>query len=45
MANATIGDIDLDVVRARRAPGDVHRFERFVGGISAKGFHSHGKSF
>jgi len=42
VADAAEGDVDLHVVLARRAAGDVHRFERFVGGVGAVSFDSHG---
>ena len=41
MADAAIGDIDLDVVRAGRAARDVDRLERLVAGMGAVGIHKH----
>jgi hypothetical protein len=41
MADAAVGDVDLHIMLARRATNDVERLQRLVGGISAKGFHSH----
>jgi hypothetical protein len=42
VAHAAEGDIDLDVVGARRAAGDVDGLEGFIGGLGAIGFYSHG---
>ena len=41
VADATVGDVDLDVMDAGGAAGDLERFERFVGGVGAIGFHKH----
>jgi hypothetical protein len=41
VADAAIGDLDLDVVRTDGAAGDVHRFQRLVGGEGAIGFDGH----
>jgi hypothetical protein len=45
VADATIRDVDLDVVVARCASDDIERFERLVGGMGAIGFYGHGNSF
>jgi hypothetical protein len=41
VAYAAEGDVDLDVVRARCAAGDVERFEGLVGSVGAVGFDGH----
>jgi hypothetical protein len=41
VAHAAEGDVDLHVVRARRAAGDVHGFEGQVAGVGAIGFDGH----
>jgi len=41
VAHAAVGDVDLHVVRARRAPGDLHRLEGQVARMGAIGFDSH----
>jgi hypothetical protein len=45
MADAAIGDVDLNVVVSLGAPGNVHGFKRLVGGMGAICFYSHGSSF
>jgi hypothetical protein len=37
MANAAVGDLDLDVVRARRAAGNPHGFQGFVARMGTVG--------
>src|SRR3546814_17347853 len=41
MADAAIGDLDDDVVRAGLAAGDRQRLERTIGGVGATGFGGH----
>src|SRR3546814_8531546 len=41
MADPAIGDLDLDVARPGSTAGDVHGFQRFVGGVGAVGFDGH----
>src|SRR3546814_7287677 len=41
MADAAIGDLDDDVVRAGLAAGDRQRLERTIGGVGAIGFGGH----
>lgn len=41
VADAAIGDLDLDVVLAGRATDDVEGHERLVGGVGAIGFDGH----
>ena len=41
VADAAIGDIDLDVARAWLAPGYVDRFQRLIAGAGAIGFGDH----
>jgi hypothetical protein len=45
VADAAKSDVDPDVVVARRAAGDIQRFEGFVGGLCAICLDSHGSSF
>src|SRR5690606_36142062 len=42
MADAAIRDLDLHVLRAGRAAGDIHRLEGLVGGGDAVGACGHG---
>ena len=42
MADAAVGDLDLDVARARGTALDVERFERLVGGVGAECVGGHG---
>jgi hypothetical protein len=42
VTHTAISDVDLHVVCARRAPGDVDGFERQVARMGAKGFDGHG---
>lgn len=44
VADATIRDLDLDVVRARLAAVDVDRLQRLVSGIGSIGFRYHESS-
>lgn len=44
MADAAVGDVDLDVVRPRLAANNVERRQRRVSGVGAIGFYCHGVS-
>lgn len=41
VADAAEGDVDLDIMHAGRAAGDLQRFERLVARVGAIGFHKH----
>ena len=43
MADATEGDIDLNIMGCRRAAIDLHRLKGFVASVSAIGLYKHGR--
>lgn len=45
MADAAIENVDLHIVRARGAAGDLHGFEGLGAGVGAVGVDGHGNSF
>src|SRR3712207_382700 len=42
VAHAAASDFNADIVGTDRPTADVHRFERLISGIGAKGLYSHG---